>query len=170
MAKKMKSIMQNKEAGQCYLCRLMDKDNSAKRIRQEHHVMGGTANRKLSEKYGLKVYLCPEHHLYGPKAVHKNAEVAELLHKEAQKAFIRVYRDLDFRATFGKNYLSDYEMNELAYELNQRFRLYVDRCCKNKGITTAEALEHKIATDVRLQYEGLCNDDRNVHTEHEVKR
>lgn len=166
----MKSVMQNKEAGQCYLCRLMNKDNSVKRIRQEHHVMGGTANRKLSERYGLKVYLCPGHHLYGSNAVHSNAEVAELLHKEGQKAFMWIYPSLDFRKIFGKNYLTEYDLNEMTYEDNEKFRRYVDRYCKNRGITTAEALKHKLVTEARLEYEGRCNDDRNVHTEHEVKR
>lgn len=109
MAKKIKSIMQNKEDGQCYLCRLLDKDYSIKPMREEHHVMGGTANRRLSEKYGLKVYLCPEHHLYGLKAVHSNAAVAELLHKEAQKTFEESYPDLDFLKIFGKNYLAKNE-------------------------------------------------------------
>lgn len=49
MARKIKSIMQDKEAGQCYLCCLLHKDYSIKTVRQEHHVIGGTANRKLSE-------------------------------------------------------------------------------------------------------------------------
>lgn len=47
----------------------------------------------------------PDHHLYGPEAVHKNAEVAKILHREGQKAFERTYPDLDFREIFGKNYL-----------------------------------------------------------------
>ncbi len=151
--KKMKSVMQNKEAGQCYLCRLLNRDYGIKRIRQEHHVMSGTANRTLSERYGLKVYLCPEHHLYGPKAVHSNAEVAELLHKEGQKAFMWIYPSLDFRKIFGKNYLTEYDLNEMTYEDNEKFRRYVDRYCKNRGITTAEALKHKLVTEVRQSYE-----------------
>lgn len=106
MAKKTKSIMQDKESGQCYLCRLLHKDYSVKAVREEHHVMGGVANRKLSERYGLKVYLDPNHHRNGPEAVHKNKEVALLLKREAQKAFMRAYPDLDFREIFGKNYLA----------------------------------------------------------------
>lgn len=120
MAKKTKSIMQDKETGQCYLCRLLHKDYGIKRIREEHHVMGGVANRKLSEKYGLKVYLDPNHHQYGPEAVHKNAEVANLLKKEAQKAFMRTYPDLNFLEIFGKNYLTE---NELAYEKKRSSRM-----------------------------------------------
>lgn len=107
MAKKTKSIMQNKDIGQCYLCRLLHNDYSIKPVREEHHVMGGVANRRLSEQYGLKVYLDPDHHRNGPEAVHKNAEVAELLHKEAQKAFEKVYPELGFREIFGKNYLTE---------------------------------------------------------------
>ena len=109
MAKKIKSIMQDKEAGQCYLCRLLHGDYGIKPVRQEHHVMGGTANRRLSEKYGLKIWLDPDHHLYGPEAVHKNAEVAEILHREAQKAFEKTYPDLDFMKIFVKNYLTENE-------------------------------------------------------------
>ncbi len=141
MAKKIKSIMQDKEAGQCYLCRLLHGDYSIKPVRQEHHVMGGTANRRLSEKYGLKVWLDPDHHLYGPEAVHKNAEVAEILHKEAQQAFERTYPDLDFQKIFGKNYLTE---NERAYKRDAKFQLYVDKYCEDRRITREEALQHDL--------------------------
>lgn len=119
MAKKTKSIMQNKESGLCYLCRLLHRDYSVKTVREEHHVLGGVANRKLSERYGLKVYLDPDHHRNGPEAVHKNKEVALLLKREAQKAFMRAYPDLSFREIFGKNYLTE---NELAYERNEEIQ------------------------------------------------
>ncbi len=55
------------------------------------------------------IYLDLDHHRFGPEAVHKNAEVENLLKKEAQKAFMRTYPDLDFREIFGKNYLTDEE-------------------------------------------------------------
>ena len=29
---------------------------------ERHHIFAGTANRPISEKYGLWVYLCHEHH------------------------------------------------------------------------------------------------------------
>lgn len=112
--------------------------------------MGGTANRKLSEKYGLKVYLDPDHHRYGPEAAHKNAEVADLLKKEAQKAFERTYPELSFREVFGKNYLTD---NERAYERDLRFRLYVNKYCEYRGIPREEALRHELVDQVRQQYE-----------------
>lgn len=103
----MKSIMHDKNSGTCYLCMLLHNDHSEKRIRQEHHAVFGTANRKLSEKYGLKVYLCLNHHEEGKEAVHKNAGTALLVKKKAQAAFEARWPELDFKAVFGKNYLED---------------------------------------------------------------
>lgn len=113
----MKSIMHDKKEGTCYLCMKLHDDDSVKAVRQEHHVFGGTANRKLSEKYGLKVYLCLAHHLTGPEAVHKDAKVAILLKKEGQRAFQKRYTDMDFMKIFGKNYLTDEdEPRQQAYK------------------------------------------------------
>lgn len=72
---------------------------------QEHHIFGGTANRKLSEQYGLKVYLCYMHHLDSRDGVHFDPWLAEQLHKEGQRAFEKTYPELNFRQIFGKNYL-----------------------------------------------------------------
>ena len=148
---KTESIMQSKGAGQCYICRLLYGDYTIKPVLEEHHVMGGTANRKLSEKYGLKVYLDPVHHRHGTEAVHRNAEVAKLLHREAQKAFERTYPGLNFREVFGKNYLTD---NERAYERDPRFRLYVTRYSANHRISVDEALRRELVDQVRKEYEG----------------
>lgn len=69
-----------------------------------HHIYGG-ANRKLSEKYGLKVRLHHNCHNEPPNGVHYNKEVMELLHKTGQRAFNKTYPELDFIKIFGKNYL-----------------------------------------------------------------
>ena len=100
----MKSIMHSKAAGTCYLCELLG-IRRYNRVLQEHHVIFGTANRKLSEKYGLKVYLCLEHHEQGPNAVHRNADMNMLLREEAQRAFEARWPELSFREIFGKNYI-----------------------------------------------------------------
>ncbi len=92
----MKSIMQI-ERETCYLCK--------GRASEEHHVIYGTANRKLSEKFGLKVYLCPHCHRIGKLAVHRNYFTDTKLKQEAQQRFIEEYPDLDFLKVFGKNYL-----------------------------------------------------------------
>lgn len=102
----MKSIMHDKKDRTCYLCMMLHGDNSRKEILQEHHVIYGNGRRKLSEKYGLKVYLCLYHHTYGSseEAVHSNAEVSEILKKKAQEAFEEKYPDLSFLEIFGKSY------------------------------------------------------------------
>jgi len=92
----MKSIMQT-EKETCYLCK--------GRATEEHHCIHGTANRKLSEKYGLKVYLCPYCHRISKLAVHNNYFTDIKLKQEAQYKFNEVYPDLSFLQIFGKNYL-----------------------------------------------------------------
>lgn len=72
---------------------------------QIHHVMYGTANRKLSEKYKLKVPLCQEHHT-GNAGVHFNRSFDMKLKKLAQERFEAVYgAEKHFTEVFGKNYL-----------------------------------------------------------------
>ena len=69
-----------------------------------HHVFGGVANRKLSEKYGMKVYLCQEHHT-GNAGVHFNREMDDKLKKYAQERFEAVYgENTRFEDIFGRNY------------------------------------------------------------------
>lgn len=98
--------MQDKD-GTCYLCKLFNGDDSRK-YTQEHHIFNA-ANRKLSESYGLKVYLCLSHHTEGPEAVHNNSLNMLILKKIGQKTFQCAYPDKNFREIFGKNYLEDNE-------------------------------------------------------------
>lgn len=98
----MKSILQGKD-GRCYLCMMLHNDHSAKPV-QEHHVIFGRANRKLSERYGLKVYLCIYHHTEGAEAVHRNAEISKRLKVIAQRTFRETFPELDWLSIFGKNY------------------------------------------------------------------
>jgi len=70
----------------------------------KHHIFGGP-NRKLSEQYGLYVYLIPEYHT-GAKGVHFNREFDLQLKREGQRKFERLHGSReDFRRIFGKNYL-----------------------------------------------------------------
>lgn len=92
----MKSIIQE-DKDICYICK--------GRASEEHHCIYGTANRKLSEKYGLKVYLCPSCHRLGKLAVHKNYFTDIKVKQAAQQKFNEVYPDLNFLKIFGKNYL-----------------------------------------------------------------
>lgn len=81
----------------------MEGDYSTK-YTEEHHIFGA-ANRKLSEKYGLKVQLCIYHHREGKEAVHNNHEKMMLLKALGQQAFNEHYPDKDFMKIFGKNYI-----------------------------------------------------------------
>lgn len=70
---------------------------------EKHHIFGG-ANRKLSEKYGLWVYLTHDEHNEPPNGVHFNKQLKREIQAEAQGAFEAEYPDLDFMKIFGRNY------------------------------------------------------------------
>lgn len=90
----MKSIIQSEKY--CFVCG----DPHC----EDHHIFFGTANRKLSEKYGLKVWLCPKHHRGTRDGVHFDREFDLELKRYAQAKFEETY-DEDFQAVFGKSYL-----------------------------------------------------------------
>lgn len=72
----------------------------------EHHVFPGRSNRKLSEKYGMKVYLCGYHHNLSNEGVHNNKELDNQLKVMAQEVFEKECGSReDFRSIFGKSYL-----------------------------------------------------------------
>lgn len=73
---------------------------------EEHHVYGGSC-RKLSEKYGLKVYLCHWDHNEPPMGVHFNKAQDEWLKAEIQKKAMDYHgwSIEDFRKYFRKSYL-----------------------------------------------------------------
>lgn len=72
----------------------------------EHHIFGGK-NRKISEKYGLKVWLKGELHNLSDIGVHFNPALDKKLKAEAQKRAMEYYGWTvdDFVRIFGKNYL-----------------------------------------------------------------
>jgi len=118
----MKSIIHEKD-GTCYLCQKLLKQDHTYKYTEEHHVFGGKANRKLSEKYGLKVHLCVWHHREGPMAVHKNAGVSEGLKRDAQEIFEQTHTREEFREIFGKSWLyddPDEELDAFYQEKEQR--------------------------------------------------
>lgn len=92
----MKSIIQ-KDYDSCFLC-------GTHYWLEEHHVFGA-ANRKKSERYGLKVKLCHFCHNEPPNGVHFNQERMWKLKQIGQKAFEEKYPDKDFLKEFGRNYL-----------------------------------------------------------------
>lgn len=113
----MKSIMQEKN-GTCYLCEKHYGDSSIK-IVEEHHTVFGTANHKLSERFGLKVYLCPGHHRTSKEAVHFNKDIRQELCEDSQRAFERRYPNLSFLEIFGRNYV--YEEEKVEEQKEEEF-------------------------------------------------
>lgn len=98
-----KSIMQ--DAKECYFCRLAHPEGDLTSYGlEEHHVMHGTANRHLAEKWGLKVWLCPDHHRTGRYAVHKCNNSDKGLKKQAQERFEEIYSYDKWMEIFGKDY------------------------------------------------------------------
>lgn len=76
------------------------------RYLEEHHVFNGP-NRKNSEKYGLKVYLCYVCHRDNKLGVHGcNTDLRERLQQAGQQAFEnKIGSREEFMKIFGKNYL-----------------------------------------------------------------
>ena len=87
----------------CFLC---GRNGNGDRL-ERHHIFQG-ANRDLSEKYGLVVWLCGSRcHRDGTYSAHQNADVADYLHKYGQRKFMDEQGKTadEFRDIFGKNYL-----------------------------------------------------------------
>lgn len=94
-----KSILQPKGCKTCYACKREVQT-------EEHHIFFGTANRPMSEKYGLKVRLCIPCHRGDKTGVHGgNRELDLKLKQVAQKTFEQKYGHKTFMAVFGKNYI-----------------------------------------------------------------
>ncbi|MEW4411551.1 hypothetical protein [Clostridium sp. AN503] len=102
----MKSIMEPTPAEECFLCGRCGQ-------LEEHHIFGGNPNRKLSEKYGLKVHLCCRCHRDNREGVHGNREKMDHLHWTGQQAFERTHSRDDFIRIFGKNYLDEEKVGNM---------------------------------------------------------
>ena len=89
------SIVQKKK--RCWVCGV---DHGL----EIHHIFGGVANRRISEKYGLKVWLCAEHHR-GDNGAQYNHELNRELKRQAQAAFETIYGHDKWMALIMKNYL-----------------------------------------------------------------
>lgn len=95
----MKTIIQTKK--ECFFCRTTQN-------LEDHHIFFGEKNRKWSEKYGLKVWLCPYDHRDSKTGVHGQAVwKRKQLEKIAQKFFEEQYNHEKFMQVFGRNYLDE---------------------------------------------------------------
>ena len=89
------SILQDKK--ECYRC-------GSYRFLESHHIFGAS-NRKKSEQYGFKVWLCHNCHNEPPDGVHFNKDFNMYLKRTCQKKFEETHTRAEFAALIGKNYL-----------------------------------------------------------------
>ena len=72
---------------------------------EEHHIFYGQGRRKLSERYGLKVWLTHDEHNEPPDGVHFNKALRRQIERAGQIAFEQRNPHLSFIRIFGRNYL-----------------------------------------------------------------
>lgn len=94
----MKSILQDRK--ECFVCRTTQNLH-------EHHVFeGGTnGNRKMSEKYGMKIWLCAWDHNMSDDGIHFNKDLDLRIKRMAQTKFEETHTREEFRGLFGKSWL-----------------------------------------------------------------
>ena len=95
----MKSILQNKK--ECFRCH--NNENL-----ELHHIFFGNANRKLSERDGLKVYLCTKHHrgdygIHGKYGKDLNLYLKQIAQRRWQEYYNKTTED--FIKRYGKSYI-----------------------------------------------------------------
>lgn len=90
-----KSIIQERK--ECYFCGKLTN-------LERHHVFGGVANRPISEKYGLTVWLCHNCHT-GQDGAQYDKMLNLRLKQDSQFSFERNHTRSEWMKLIGKNYL-----------------------------------------------------------------
>ena len=95
----MKSIIPNDNEF-CFLCKKIGIENRGTEV---HHMIFGTAKRKLADEDGLTVHLCSLHH----KMLHDKGNYKRYLQELAQETWMKHYNGSteDFIRRYGKSYL-----------------------------------------------------------------
>lgn len=78
----------------CYLCKMAPPS-------EMHHIMHGTANRKIADQYGLVVPLCQSCH----RKLHNKGIGYWELKRQAQEWFESDHTHAEWMQAFGRNYL-----------------------------------------------------------------
>lgn len=78
-----KSIIQAEK--ECYICRRWYAVKTTRGL-EEHHILNGPL-RSFSERHGLKVWLCHQHHNEPGMSPHHNAACAQTLKAVAQAKY-----------------------------------------------------------------------------------
>ena len=72
----------------------------------KHHIFGG-ANRKLSERDGLFIYLRPEMHNMSDRGIHYNQAFMDYAHSVGQQTWMQYYNKKKeaFIKEYGRSYI-----------------------------------------------------------------
>ena len=99
----MKSIIQKKK--ECFICR-GNYDVETTNELHKHHIFEGTARRKQSEKYGLKIWLCHRHPTTNPRYSIRYQKQLDLELKQlAKKKFEETHSRKEYIEHFIQSYL-----------------------------------------------------------------
>lgn len=98
----MKSIIQKEK--ECFTCRVNYGVETTVGL-HDHHIFEGSARRKNSEKFGLKIYLCGRHHNLSKYGIHYQKQLDLELKQLAQKKFEETHSREEFLKYFRRNYL-----------------------------------------------------------------
>lgn len=103
MSKRAESIIQKEKY--CYLCQLFEGKYNYQNL-ECHHIFNGP-NRPISDRLGLWVWLCNEHHTGSNESVHLDPDgIGRGLKRIGQKHFeIQLGSREEFMSLIGKNYL-----------------------------------------------------------------
>lgn len=91
----MKSIVQTDKS--CFLC-------GRECLLERHHIFAGTANRRISEREGLWVWLCHDCHT-GTNGAQYEADTNRYLKQEAQMAYEQTHTHDEWMRLIRKNYI-----------------------------------------------------------------
>ena len=91
----MRSILQ--EDKRCYIC------GSVIGL-ERHHIFAGVANKPISERYGLWVWLCARDHR-GTEGAQYDKDKNRMLKEDAQAAFEETHSHEEWMRIIRKNYL-----------------------------------------------------------------
>ena len=96
----MESILQDKR--ECLIC----KDIYNLHV---HHVFEGPGRKKICDREGLIIFLCPHHHNASNNSVHLNEDLNKRVKRWSQKKWMEHNKKTkdDFIKMMGKNYLID---------------------------------------------------------------
>ncbi len=107
----MDSVIQREKC--CYVC------YTTKDLEAHHVYFGFDGDRELSEKWGMKVWLCARHHRDNRYGVHFNKDFERSLKETAQRIFEVRFPDEDFVEIFGRNYIDEELEKERIKEWNK---------------------------------------------------